>query len=59
MKPTADTPIKDLNRAIVLRPLASAAESVRDGEARLLEAVGLAQIAAPDQSAQLFRLGPR
>ena len=43
MKPTSETPPKDLNRAIVLRPLASAEESVRDGEARLLEAVGLAQ----------------
>jgi GTP-binding protein HflX len=43
MKPTAETPVPDINRAIVLRPMANAEESMRDGEARLLEAVGLAQ----------------
>jgi len=64
MKPTPpETPPKDLNRAIVLRPLASAEESVRDGEARLLEAVGLAQalgleIAAAG-AAPLRQISPR
>ncbi|MBL8537461.1 MAG: GTPase HflX [Hyphomonadaceae bacterium] len=43
MKPTAETPALDLNRAIVLRPVTSNDESIRHGEARLLEAVGLAQ----------------
>ncbi len=43
MKPTADTPNQDLNRAIVLRPLIGTVETGRDVEARLLEAVGLAQ----------------
>ena len=43
MKPTAETPIKDINRAIVLRPLSPTEADVRDPEARLLEAVGLAQ----------------
>ena len=42
MKPTAETPTKDINRAIVLRPLSSTEADVRDPEARLLEAVGLA-----------------
>jgi GTP-binding protein HflX len=51
MKPTADTPIKDINRAIVLRPLASAGEVAREGEARLLEAVGLAQALGLDVAA--------
>lgn len=63
MKPTADTPLKDLNTAIVLRPLASAAESVRDGEARLLEAVGLAQALglqiATAEAAPLRQISPR
>ena len=63
MKPTAETPIKDLNRAIVLRPLASAEESVRDGEARLLEAVGLAQALGLDvasaEAAPLRQINPR
>ena len=63
MKPTADTPLKDLNTAIVLRPLASAAESVRDGEARLLEAVGLAQALglqiAAAEAAPLRQISPR
>lgn len=63
MKTTADTPPKDLNKAIVLRPLASAVEGVRDGETRLLEAVGLAQalglqIAAADAS-PLRQISPR
>ncbi|MGD9814020.1 MAG: GTPase HflX [Hyphomonadaceae bacterium] len=51
MKPTADTPLRDLNRAIVLRPLASADAVVRNGEARLLEAVGLAQALGLEVSA--------
>jgi GTP-binding protein HflX len=63
MKPTTDTPIPDFNRAIVLRPLASAAESVRDGEARLLEAVGLAQALGLDvasaEAAPLRQISPR
>ncbi|MBX9745738.1 MAG: GTPase HflX, partial [Hyphomonadaceae bacterium] len=63
MKPTADTPLKDLNKAIVLRPLASADESVRDGEARLLEAVGLAQALGLDvvsaEAAPLRQISPR
>ena len=63
MKPTADTPHKDLNKAIVLRPLASAQESVRDGEARLLEAVGLAQALgleiAGAEAAPLRQINPR
>lgn len=63
MKSTADTPLKDLNKAIVLRPLASAAESVRDGEARLLEAVGLAQALGLDvagaEAAPLRQINPR
>ncbi|MCX7358922.1 MAG: GTPase HflX [Alphaproteobacteria bacterium] len=63
MTSTADTPLKDLNKAIVLRPLASAAESVRDGEARLLEAVGLAQAlgleVAGAEAAPLRQINPR
>jgi GTP-binding protein HflX len=63
MKPTADTPLKDLNKAIVLRPLASAEESVRDGEARLLEAVGLAQALGLEvvsaEAAPLRQISPR
>lgn len=63
MKPTAETPIKIIDRAIVLRPLASADESVRDGEARLLEAVGLAQALGLDvasaEAAPLRQISPR
>jgi len=63
MKPTPETPAKDINRAIVLRPLASANESVRDGEARLLEAVGLAQALGLDvaraEAAPLRQISPR
>jgi len=63
MKPTPETPAKDINRAIVLRPLASADESVRDGEARLLEAVGLAQALGLDiaqaEAAPLRQISPR
>lgn len=64
MKPTPpETPQTDLNRAIVLRPLASADESVRDGEARLLEAVGLAQALGLDvasaEAAPLRQISPR
>jgi len=51
MKPTPEAPPKDLNRAIVLRPMAGAAETARDGEARLLEAVGLAQALGLDVAA--------
>lgn len=64
MKPTSPDPIEiSLNRAIVLRPLASADESVRDGEARLLEAVGLAQAlgleVASAEAAPLRQISPR
>jgi GTPase len=64
MKPTPETPPpKDFNRAIVLRPLASAQEGVRDGEARLLEAVGLAQALGLDvaaaEAAPLRQISPR
>ena len=63
MKPTAETPIKVFDRAIVLRPLSSADESVRDGEARLLEAVGLAQALGLDvvsaEAAPLRQISPR
>lgn len=63
MKPTADTPLQDMNRVIVLRPLASAGESIRDGEARLLEAVGLAQALGLDiacaEAAPLRQISPR
>lgn len=63
MTSTADTPLKDLNKAIVLRPLASAEESVRDGEARVLEAVGLAQALGLEvvsaEAAPLRQINPR
>src|SRR5262245_62249618 len=63
MTSTADTPLKDLNKAIVLRPLASAEEGVRDGEARLLEAVGLAQALGLDvaaaEAAPVRQISPR
>lgn len=64
MKPTAEEePTADVNRAIVLRPLASAHESIRDGEARLLEAVGLAQALDLDiahaEAAPLRQVSPR
>ncbi len=63
MKPTAETPPKDLNRAIVLRPLAGAGEVARDGEARLLEAVGLAQALGLDialaEASSLRQISPR
>ena len=64
MNPTPpETSPKDLNRAIVLRPLASAEESVRDGEARLLEAVGLAQALGLEvvgaEAAPLRQISPR
>ncbi len=63
MKPTPDSPQQDLNRAIVLRPLASADAVVRDGEARLLEAVGLAQALGLDvtsaEAAPLRQISPR
>lgn len=63
MKPTADASVQDINRAIVLRPLASAEESVREGEARLLEAVGLAQALELDiasaEAAPLRKISPR
>jgi GTPase len=51
MKQTPEAPPKDLNRTIVLRPMAGAAETARDGEARLLEAVGLAQALGLDVAA--------
>jgi GTPase len=64
MKPTPEAPPpKDLNRTIVLRPLAGAAETARDGEARLLEAVGLAQALGLDvaaaEAAALRQISPR
>ncbi len=63
MKPTAETPIQDLNRAIVLRPLADAADAALEGEARLLEAVGLAQAlgleVASAEAAPLRQISPR
>ncbi len=63
MKPTAETPPKDLNRAIVLRPLTGAADVARDGEAHLLEAVGLAQALGLDiaaaEAAPLRQISPR
>jgi GTP-binding protein HflX len=63
MKPTAEAPVKDVNRAIVLRPLAGAGEAARDGEARLLEAVGLAQAlgleVAGAEAAPLRQISPR
>ncbi|MBY0564539.1 MAG: GTPase HflX [Hyphomonadaceae bacterium] len=63
MKPTADAPILRMNRAIVLRPMASAQDSARDGEARLLEAVGLAQALELDvasaEAAPLRQISPR
>jgi GTP-binding protein HflX len=63
MKQTPETPPKDINRAIVLRPLVSAEESARDGEARLLEAVGLAQALGLDvaaaEAAPVRQISPR
>jgi GTP-binding protein HflX len=63
MKPTAETPIKDINRAVVLRPLSSSEADVRDPEARLLEAVGLAQALGLDvayaDAAPLRQISPR
>ncbi|MEZ6024508.1 MAG: GTPase HflX [Hyphomonadaceae bacterium] len=63
MKPTADTPLTDINRVIVLRPLTSADEGARDGEARLLEAVSLAQALGLDvaaaEAAPLRQISPR
>jgi len=63
MKPTAETPIKDINRAIVLRPLSPTEADVRDPEARLLEAVGLAQALGLDvayaDAAPLRQISPR
>jgi len=63
MKQTPETPPKDINRAIVLRPLVSAEEGVRDGEARLLEAVGLAQALGLDvaaaEAAPVRQVSPR
>lgn len=62
-QPTPEPPARDINRAIVLRPLASADESVRDGEARLLEAVALAQALGLDvaqaEAAPLRQISPR
>jgi GTP-binding protein HflX len=63
MKPTAETPIKDINRAIVLRPLSPTEADVRDPQARLLEAVGLAQALGLDvayaDAAPLRQISPR
>ncbi len=64
MTPTAsDPPLKDINRALVLRPMASAEAAARDGEARLLEAVGLAQALGLDvagaEAAPLRQISPR
>ncbi len=63
MKLTPEGQAKNLYSAIVLRPLPSAAETLRSGEARLLEAVGLAQaldlnvVAA--EAAPLRQISPR
>jgi GTP-binding protein HflX len=63
MKPTAEAPTKDINRAIVLRPLSPTDADVRDPEARLLEAVGLAQALGLDvayaDAAPLRQISPR
>jgi GTP-binding protein HflX len=63
MKPTPDAPAQDVNKAIVLRPMASAEESIREGESRLLEAVGLAQAleleVARAEAAPLRQISPR
>lgn len=63
MKPTAETPTKDTNKAIVLRPLAGAETGVHEGEARLIEAVGLAQALELEvvfaEAAPLRRISPR
>jgi GTP-binding protein HflX len=63
MKPTAEAPIKDVNRAIVLRPLTDADTRARDDEARLIEAVGLAQALELDvafaEAAPLRQISPR
>lgn len=63
MKPTAETPNKNVNRAIVLRPLTDADTRARDYEARLLEAVGLAQAleleVAFAEAAPLRQISPR
>ena len=63
MKPTAETPNKDINRAIVLRPLSSTEADARDPESRLLEAVGLAQALGLDvayaDAAPLRQISPR
>ena len=63
MKPTAETPTKDINRAIVLRPLSPTEADVRDPEARLLEAVGLARALGLDvayaDAAPLRQISPR
>ncbi|WP_395648284.1 GTPase HflX [Terricaulis sp.] len=63
MKPTPEAGIKDINRAIVLRPLSVATDAARDGEARLLEAVGLAQALGLDvaaaEAAPLRQISPR
>jgi GTP-binding protein HflX len=62
MKPTAtETPLQDLNRAIVLRPIAPG-EGL-DGDARLGEAVGLAQALGLDvalaEAAPVRQINPR
>jgi GTP-binding protein HflX len=63
MKPTAETPTQDINRAIVLRPLLGGDVDARDPEARLLEAVGLAQALGLDvayaDAAPLRQISPR
>lgn len=63
MKPTADKPTQPLTKAIILRPMASAEESIREGESRLLEAVGLAQALELDvasaEAAPLRQISPR
>ncbi|HJS80636.1 MAG TPA: hypothetical protein VJ748_08420, partial [Vitreimonas sp.] len=63
MKPTPEPAPKDLNRTIVLRPMAGTMETARDGEARLLEAVGLSQALGLDvaaaEAATLRQISPR
>ena len=63
MKPTADTPTQDANRAIVLHPLVGAGHGARDVDARLQEATGLALALGLDvahaEAAQLRQVSPR
>ncbi len=63
MKPTAETPPLDVNRAIVVRPCAGAEARAAESQARLAEAVGLAQALGLDivsaEPASLRQINPR